>query len=115
LLQAPHGVLQFTEADGGGPHDERAVCDSLGDSLELFGTGEQRSGADCRARLAKSHLIGVQYAEMEVSEVAHGTGCGADVERIARIDEYDAQAVEFGVRRQGRRVYRRREINELER
>lgn len=105
----------MTGADGGGPHDERAVCDSLGDSLELFGTGEQRSGADCRARLTKSQLIGVQHAELEASEVAHGTGCGTDVERIARTDEYDAQAVEFGVRRQGRRVYRRREVNEVER
>ena len=105
----------MTGADGGGPHDERAVCHSLGDSLELFGTGEQRSGADCRARLTKGQLIGVQHAEMEASEVAHGTGCGADVERIARTDEYDAQVVEFGVRRQGKRVYRRREVNEVER
>lgn len=33
---------------------------------------------------------------MEETEVAHGAGGRADVERVARIDEDDAQAVELG-------------------
>ena len=38
---------------------------------------------------------------MEETEVAHGAGGRADVERVARIDEDDAQAVELGEGRQG--------------
>jgi hypothetical protein len=33
---------------------------------------------------------------MEEAKVAHGAGGGADVERIARVDEDDAQVVELG-------------------
>jgi hypothetical protein len=47
---------------------------------------------------------------MEEAEVAHGPGGGTDVKGIARTDQYDAQAVEFGVGRQGRRVYSRGEV-----
>jgi len=99
----------LTEADGGGSDDEGAIIDSFGEGLELFGTGEQRGGADGGTRLAKSQLIGVHHAKMEEAEIAHGAGGCADVEGIARADEDDAQAVEFGVWGQGRRVYSRRE------
>jgi hypothetical protein len=98
------------EADGGGSDDERAVCDGFAERLELFCPGEQRRGADRGPRLAKRQLIGVHHAKMEESEIAHGTRSGADVEGIARADEYDAQAVDFGVGRQGRRVYSRRVV-----
>ena len=37
---------------------------------------------------------------MEETEVAHSAGGRADVERVARIDEDDAQAVELGLGRQ---------------
>jgi hypothetical protein len=47
---------------------------------------------------------------MEKAEVAHRPGGGTDVEGIAGTDKYDAQAVEFGLERQGRRVYSRREV-----
>jgi hypothetical protein len=110
LLKAPDGMLQLTEADGGGSDDERAVRDGFGERLELFGAGEQRRRADRGTRLSECQLIGVHHAKMEESEVAHGTRGGADVEGIARTDEYDAQAVEFGVGRQGRRVYSRRAV-----
>jgi hypothetical protein len=46
---------------------------------------------------------------MEETEVAHGASGSADVKRIARTDEDYAQAVEFGIGRQGNRVYSRRE------
>src|SRR5712671_5890688 len=103
-------MLQLAEADGGGSDDERAVCDGFAERLELFGPGEQRRRADRGPRLAKCQLIRVHHAKMEESEVAHGAGCRADVEGIARGDEYDAQAVEFGMERQGRRVYSRIEV-----
>jgi hypothetical protein len=33
---------------------------------------------------------------MEEAEVAHSAGGGANVERIARVDEDDAQVIELG-------------------
>ena len=110
MLEVPDGMLQLAEADGGGSDDERAVCDGFAERLELFCPGEQRRGADRGTRLAECQLIGVHHTEMEESEVAHRPGAGADVEGIARTDKYDAQAVEFGLGRQGRRVYSRREV-----
>jgi hypothetical protein len=107
LLEAPDGMLQLTEADGGGSDDESAVRDGFGEGLEFFGAGKHRRGADCGSRLAERQFIGVYYAQMEEAEVAHGPGGGTDVKGIARTDEYDAQAAEFGVGRQGRRVYSR--------
>ena len=107
MLEAPDRMLQLTEADGGGSDDKRAVRDGFGERLELFGPGEQRRGADRGTRLAKCQLIRVHHAKMEESEVAHRPGGGADVEGIARTDEYDAQAVEFRMGRQERRVYSR--------
>src|ERR1700741_258535 len=100
-LEAPDGVLQLTEADGGGAHDERAVPDGFGEGFELFGEGEQRRGADCRARFAECQFVGVYDTKLEEAEVAHGAGGGADVERIARGDKNDAQAIEFVMVRQG--------------
>jgi len=110
LLEAPDRMLQLTEADGGGSDDKRAVPDGFGEGLEFFGASKQRLGADSGTRLAERQFIGVYYAKLEESEVAHGTRGGADVEGIARTDEYDAQAVKFGVGRQARQVYSRREV-----
>ncbi len=71
------------------------------------GTGKQRRGADSGTRLAKSQFVGIDDTKVEEAEVAHGAGRGTDVERIARSDKNNPQAVGFGVRRQGRRVYSR--------
>ena len=109
LLGAADRMLQLTLADGGGSDHQRAIRDGFGDGLELFGTGEQRLGANRRARLAKSQLVRVHHAKMEKAEVAHGSGGGPDVERIARGDKNDTQGVGFGAGRQGRRVYSRSE------
>jgi len=110
LIKAVDGVLHLTLADGGGSDDECAILDGFGEGLELFGAGEQRRGANRGARLAKSQLVGVYYAKMEETEVAHSAGGGADIERITRADEDDAQAIGFGVGRQGTRVYSRSEV-----
>src|SRR5260370_29184647 len=101
LLEAPDGVVQLTEANGSGSDNERAVRDCFGERFEFFGAGEQRRGADGGTRLAKSQLVGVYHAKMEESEVAHGASGGADVGGIARNDEYEAQACEFGAGRHG--------------
>ena len=110
LIEPPDGVLQLTETDGRSSNDQRAVRNSFGEGLTLFGAGEQRRGANRRARLAECQFVSVYHTKMEKAEVAHRAGGGADVERIARTYEYDAQAVEFGMGRQGRRVYSRRQV-----
>src|SRR2546430_1268653 len=96
LLKAPDRVLQLTETDGRSSDDQRAVPDGFGEGFALFGAGEQRRGADRRARLAECQFVGVYDTQMEEAEVAHRAGGGADVERIARGDKDDAQAIEFG-------------------
>ena len=78
--------------------------------LANLGASEQRCGADCGTRFAKSQLIGIHHTKMKEAEVAYRPGGGADVEGIAGTDKYDAQAVEFALGRQGRRVYSRREV-----
>ncbi len=40
------------------------------------------------------------------AEVAHGPGCGADVERVAGVDEDNAQLVEISGSEQGEIVFR---------
>ena len=97
LVEATHRMLQLTKADGGCPHNEGAILYGFGDGSKFFGLGEQRRGADGRTRLAESEFVRVHYAKMEKAKVAHGAGGGADVERIARGDKYDPQAVRFGV------------------
>jgi hypothetical protein len=109
LLKAADRVLQLTLPNGGGPNNESAILDCFSEGLELFGTHEQRRGADGGTRFSKSQLVGVHHTEMEEAKVAHGAGGGADVEGIPRFDEDDAQVIEFGVGRQERRVYCRRE------
>jgi hypothetical protein len=101
LLEALDGVLQFAVADGGGADDEGAVRDGFGEGGEFFGGGEDGGSADGGAGFTKSQFVWIDHAEVEETEVAHGAGGGADVERIARVDEDDAQAVEFGTGGQG--------------
>jgi hypothetical protein len=96
LLGAFDGVLRVAAAHGGGADDESAVRDSFGETLELFGAGEKRRGTHGRACFTKSQFVGIDDTKMEEAEVAHGAGGGADVERIARVDEDDAQVVELG-------------------
>ena len=103
-------VLQFAAADGGGSNNEAAVRDGLGHGLELRGAGEKRRGSDGGTRLAEGQVVGVHDAKVEESEVAHGASGGAEVERVARGDEDDAQTVEFGSGKQERGVYSRTEV-----
>ena len=110
FVEAPDGVPQFAAADGGGSDDEGAVCDGVGHGLEFLGAGEQRRSSDSGTRFAKRQLERIHHPEMKEAEIAHGAGGGADVQRVARIHEDDAQVVELGEGRQGRRVYSRREI-----
>ena len=90
MLEAFDRVLRIAGANGGSADDEGAVRDGSGDSLKLFGAGEKWRGADSGTRFAKGQVIRVHNAKMEETEVAHGAGGGADVERVARVDEDNA-------------------------
>ena len=96
LFGAFDGVLRVATAHGGGADDESAVRDSFGETLELFGAGEKRRGAHGGACFTKSQFVGIDDTKVEEAEVAHGAGGGANVERIARVDEDDAQVIELG-------------------
>ena len=96
MFEAFDGVLRVAAAHGGGADDESAVRHGFGNSLELFGASEKRRGAHSGACFTKSQFVGVDDAKMEETEVAHGAGGSANVERIARVDEDDAQVIELG-------------------
>jgi hypothetical protein len=101
LVQAAHGVLQLPKANRSGSNNESAILDGFSNGLEFFGFGEQRRGADGGTGLAKCQFVGVHDAKMEKAEIAHGARGGADVERVARGDKNDPQAVGFGISWQG--------------
>jgi len=101
LFEAFDEVLRVTAAHGGGADDESAVRNGFGETLELFGAGEKRRGAHSGACFTKGQFVGIDDAKMEEAEVAHGAGGGANVERIARVDEDDAQVIELGWGGQG--------------
>jgi hypothetical protein len=96
LLEAFDGVLRVAAAHGGGANDESTVRNGFGETLELYSTGEKRRGAHGRACFTKSQFVWIHDAKMEEAEVAHSAGGGANVERIARVDEDDAQVIELG-------------------
>ena len=84
IFQATQRLMQRAMADGGGPYHERAIGDGFGDGLELFGAGEQFGGAHSRTRLAKRWLVRVHHTQLAETEIAHGAGGRANVERITR-------------------------------
>jgi len=87
--------MEMASADRGGADDERAVGDGVFDGFELLGAREHGRSADGGAGLPKRGRIGLYDAQMAEAEIAHGASGGADVERVARLDEDDAQAVGF--------------------
>ena len=97
LIEAAHRVLQLTKAYGCGPYNESAIFDGFSKRLKLLGFGKQGRSADRGARLAKSEFVGVHDTKVEEAKVAHRAGGGTDVERIARGNEHDSQAIGFGI------------------
>lgn len=82
--------------DGCGADHQAAVCDGIGERIELLGVREQLGGwANGRAGLAKSRLERMDYAQMKRTEVAHGARSRAEIKRITRANQNDAQPIEW--------------------
>jgi len=109
LLEAANGMLRLAAANSGRADNKSAICDGFGNGFEFRGLCKQRFSTNGGTRFAEGQFVGIHDAKMEETEVTHGARSGANVERIAWLDEDDAQVVELGEGRQGRRVYSRGE------
>ena len=74
-------------------HDQRAIGDRLAHAAVLLCFSQHVPGIHRGTRLAKRHFVGIHDTQPAKAEVAHGASRGADVERIARIHQHDAQPV----------------------
>ena len=92
-FEGVHGVLGLAVAKRGGSDDEGAVGDGFGEAGEFLGLLQDVGRAHGGAGFAEGEVVGLDDAEMEESEVAHGAGSGAEVERVASADEDDAEVV----------------------
>src|SRR5580700_11700356 len=95
LLEPLEGMLDFALSHGAGGDYEGAIGDRVGDVFVLLGGGEDVGRADCGNCIAKGGRVGIDHTQVSEAEVAHGAcGC-ANVQGIARGDEYHAETVEF--------------------
>ncbi len=94
-LEAAQRMLQIAMTNGGGADYERAVGHSVRDGSVFLGAGQNRSAAHGGTRLAKGAFERIHHSQVRAPEVAHRAGGRADVERISRRNENDAQAIEF--------------------
>ena len=88
-------MLQFPARRCRCAHHQRAIRYRFRDAAELLRIGQQRGCADSGACFPKGGLIGINDAQMQKSEIAHGPRGGADIERIARGDKDYTQMIEW--------------------
>ncbi len=93
-------MLQLPVTHRRGPNYQRAIRYRIGHAPVFFSACQQRGSAHGGARLAKSHIIRIDHAQMEKAKVAHGTGRRAYIERVARRHQHHAQMLEFSPGRQ---------------
>jgi hypothetical protein len=101
LFEPANGVLRLATANSGGTDHKGAIRDGFGDRFEFSGAGKQRFRADGGTRFAERKFVRVHDAKMQKAEIAHSACGGPDIEGIARLDEDDAQMIEFGTGSQG--------------
>jgi hypothetical protein len=102
LLQWAEGVTHIPASDRRGSDDQTAIRYSCGHFFVFLGAGEQLRGTHSRPRLPKPNFVRIHDPQAQESEVAHGTSCRSQVERIARGDQDDTQVIEFCRHRQDR-------------
>ncbi len=86
MLKPLERMLQFAMPDGSSADDQCAVGNGVGNALVFRSVGQHVCRADCGARFAKRHLVGIHHPQAEKAEVAHGARSRAYVERIPRLD-----------------------------
>ena len=86
-------MLQLAMAHGRRAHNERAIGDGFCDRGEILRRLQQRRCAHRGARLAKSDVVGFNDAQAWKAEVRHRARGRADVERVAGLDEDNAQVL----------------------
>lgn len=100
LLQRVEGMTNIAASDRRGSDDQIAIRYSCTHFFVFLGAGQQLRGTHGRPCLPKRNFVGVHDPETQESEVAHGTSCCSQVNRIARGDQDDTQVVEFCRHRQ---------------
>jgi len=97
VFETPDGVLQLAMANRGCAYHQGAIGDSFRHGGELLRRLEQRRRAYGGACFAERHVVGVDDAQPRKAEVRHSARRSPDVERVARGDEDDADAVVPGL------------------
>jgi hypothetical protein len=96
--------------EGSSAHDQRAVGDGFGEARGLHRSFEQLRRTHGRACLAPMRSVGCNDGQARKAKVGHGARRRANVERVARRDENDLDAVALGFWRQEMIVERREEL-----
>ena len=100
-------MVQFPVPHRRSADDERTISDGFGHARVLFRVGEQLGSTDGGAGRAKCGVVGIHDAQIGETEIAHSASSGADVKRVARGHQDDAQTVKFRQDGQGDLFYRR--------
>ncbi len=95
-IQPLQRLLGHAANPGAGTDDQRAIGQRLCQVGEDACALQHVGATDSRYGLAKRGLIGLDQAEIGNTEIGHGTGGGADVERVADVDEDDGETGEAG-------------------
>ena len=101
LIEADDGLFRFAVGECAGAENEGGVADGFGEGGGFTRVGEEFGSADGGAGFAPVGLVRRDDGEVRETEVSHGTGDCADVERVARGDEDDGDAIALVLREQG--------------
>jgi len=95
ILQQPKRMKQFPLSNGGCSNHQRAVSHRFRHAGVLFGFRHQRRCAHSGARFSKGCVVGIHHAQLHEAQVAHRACRGANIQRIARGYQHNAQSVEI--------------------
>jgi hypothetical protein len=112
-LQSLQGMLQIAMTNCGGSDYQRAVGNRFGHRFVLYRAGQDGRGVHGGTGALKCDLVWIHHPQMVKPEVAHGPSGRADVERIPRLHQDDAQMIEFGGSRQGILILRQPQRNRV--
>jgi len=99
-FERPDGLLEYAPADRGCADNEGAVGNGFRQAGEFARARQNGRGANRGTRLTKCRFERIHKTQIEKSKIAHGASGRADIERVARGDEHNAETVEFNARRQ---------------